>query len=576
MRLPALAAVVLSVPAAAQTSLITVGAAGVPADNGSLYPELSFDGRFIAYQSGATNLVTGDTNAFADVFLCDRTSGTTVRVSVATGGGEGDEGGLEPALSGDGRFVAFFSSSTNLVPNDLNGVYDIFVHDAVVGTTERVSLASSGVEGNGASRYAAISGDGRWVAFESKATNLVAGDTLGWRDVFVRDRATGTLVRASVDALGNEADGESLDAAISPEGRWVAFESLATNLVAGDTNGASDIFLKDLQTGAISRLSVSSLGIEGNGASVDPSITNNGRYVAFGSSASNLVAFDTNGFDDVFYRDVIAGVTRRASVSSIGNEADEHSHDPQFTPDGTHVAFYSGGTNLDHYLPNVFLHEVMTSTLERISIGSAGQQATQGSYWPAISADARWVAFDSFDSNLVFADANGVRDIFVRDRASPFLPFCFGDAASAVACPCANAGDDKHGCENSASSGGATLEAFGDPSTDTVRLVTTRELPSALSFVMQSPGTHGNALPFGDGLLCLSGGLKRLYVKNASAGSVSVPAAGDPSLATRSAALGDPLTPGTTRFYQVYYRDPSPTHCGSTTFNLTNAVRIVW
>ncbi|MCK6446430.1 MAG: hypothetical protein L6Q99_08580 [Planctomycetes bacterium] len=560
----------------AQTSLVTLSSSGAQTDQGSLYPELSHDGRFVAFQSSATNLVPNDTNGSPDVFLHDRVLGETIRVSVGTGGGEGDQGALEPAISADARFIAFFSYSTNLAPGDTNAAPDVFVRDVELGLTELVSRSSAGVLGDDASRYASISGDGRYVAFESKATNLVAGDTNGFRDIFVHDRLLGTTVRASVDATGLEANGQSLDVAIAPTGRWLAFESSATNLVTGDTNGFTDIFLKDLLTGAISRVSVDSAGFEANGESLDPSIANNGRYVAFSSYASNLGVQDTNGFADIFLHDVIAGSTVRMNISGSGKEGDADSFDPQINPDGTHTVYYTDASNLDHYLANVYIVETVTGINERVSIGSAGQVTTQGSYWPALSADARWVAFDSFDANLVFADANGVRDVFVHDRSSPFTPFCFGDAASSVVCPCANHGVAKHGCENSATTGGATLEAFGDPANDSVRLVATRELPSALSFVMQAPAVHANPKPFGDGLLCIGGTLKRLYVKNATGGALSVPGASDPSIQTRSAALGDPLTPGVTRYYQIYYRDPAATHCTAGTFNLTNAVAITW
>ena len=215
---------------------------------------------------------------------------TTERVSVASNGGQADSSSVNPAVSADGRFVAFESDASNLVGGDTNGLNDIFVHDRQTGTTERVSVATGGTEANGVSYTPAISADGRFVAFYSNATNLVGGDTNGTSDVFVHDRQTGTTERVSVATGGAEANGGSSTAAISADGRFVAFHSDATNLVSGDTNGARDIFVHDRQTGTTERVSVATGGAQANSGSANPAISADGRFVAFYSVATNLVS----------------------------------------------------------------------------------------------------------------------------------------------------------------------------------------------------------------------------------------------------------------------------------------------
>lgn len=195
---------------------------------------------------------------------------------------------------------------------------------------ERVSVNSSEIEGDSYSRNQSISADGRYVAFTSYSTNLVSGDTNGVEDVFVRDRQTGETTRVSVSDVGAEGDDASWYPSISADGRYVAFVSYATNLISGDTNGKSDVFVHDRQTGETARVSVSDVGAEGNDASWYPSISMDGRYVAFASYASDLVAGDSNGGEDIFVHDRQTGITTRVSVDSAGVEADGWSKTLQF------------------------------------------------------------------------------------------------------------------------------------------------------------------------------------------------------------------------------------------------------
>jgi uncharacterized repeat protein (TIGR01451 family) len=239
----------------------------------------------------------------------------TTRVSVDSAGAEGNNGGgyYRPSFSADGRYVTFQSWASNLVANDTNEMPDIFVRDRSTGQTTRVSVDSAGNQGSLESRYPAISADGRYVAFQSKASNLVANDT-GWEDIFVHDRTTSQTTRVSVDSTGAQSNGMSYFSSISADGRFVAFQSLASNLVANDTNGKQDIFVHDRTANQTTRMSVDSAGAQGNDRSRLPSINANGRYVAFESDASNLVTGDLNTYADIFVHDRLLNPANTADL----------------------------------------------------------------------------------------------------------------------------------------------------------------------------------------------------------------------------------------------------------------------
>jgi Tol biopolymer transport system component len=249
----------------------------------------------VAFLSSATNLVAGDTNAAADVFIKDMQTGAVTRVSTDSSGAQANGASEKLSISADGRYVAFRSVASNLVAGDTLGKWDIFIKDTASGA---VVCASTG--GNGDSGWPAISADGNWVTYPSLATNLVAGDTNNLRDIFLANRATGALTRVSTDSSGVQAANASGAPTVSGDGRYVAFWSAAANLVAGDTNAVWDIFRKDTLTGQVVRYSTSSSGAQASGGSDYPFISTDGSYVAFVSQASNLVAGDTNGAWDVF------------------------------------------------------------------------------------------------------------------------------------------------------------------------------------------------------------------------------------------------------------------------------------
>ena len=553
---------------------------------------MSPDGRYLAFESAATDLIPGDTNGAPDVFVRDTVNGTFDRVSVSSSGTQAAGGCEHPAISADGRFVAFDSYAGNLVAGSTSGRSDVYLRDRQAGTTEVVSLSSGGARGDSDSFRPSISADGRFVAFESNSTNLVGGDSNGVYDVFVRDRQLGTTERVSVSSGGAQGDGYSYIASISSDGRYVAFQSIADNLVAGDTNGQMDVFVRDRQLGATVRASVSSGGVQGNSQSFTPSISADGRYVAFASSASNLVGGDTNGTYDVFVRDLQGGTTVLVSAASSGAIGNGQSLLPCISSSGRFVAFYSEATNLVpsdvNGFGDIFLRDRLVGATSLASVSTGGVQengnagnGTADSATSPVSADGRFVAFVSGASNLVPGDTNGAVDVFLRDRgtASAFAAFCFGDGTGA-ACPCANNGAPGHGCENSSTTGGAVLSGSGvaSLSADTVHLTASGEKPTATSVLLQG-GATVNSLHYGDGLRCVGGTLKRLYTHNAVGGAVTMPQGADATISARSAASGDLIQAGSTRNYQIYYRDPSTTFCPSpsgSTFNISNAIAISW
>jgi len=398
---------------------VSVDSAGAQGNDAS-YPyagALSSDGRYVAFRSAADNLVSGDTNTAPDVFVRDRQTGATTRVSVASDGTQGNSESHGPAISSDGRYVAFYSYATNLVGGDTNTTYDVFVHDRQTGTTTRVSVASDGTQGNDYSDVPAISGDGRYVAFRSTATNLVSGDTNTIHDVFVHDRQTGTTTRVSVASDGTQGNDYSDVPALSHDGRYVAFDSFATNLVSSDTNTANDVFVHDRQTGVTTRVSLASDGTQGNNDSYSPAISGDGRYVAFDSAATNLVSGDTNTANDVFVHDRQTGVTTRVSVASDGTQGNSDSYRPAISSDGRYVAYSSDATNLvsgdTNAVSDVFVHDRQTGTTTRVSLTANNTQGNSHSYDSAISGDGRYVAFSSQANNLASGDTNAAPDVFV-------------------------------------------------------------------------------------------------------------------------------------------------------------------
>jgi Tol biopolymer transport system component len=339
---------------------ISVSATGEQGNDRSFSAVMSADGRYTAFVSFASNLVPGDTNNGCDVVVRDNSTGAVELASVSSSEEQVVTQSCfgRAAISADGRFVAFDSDAVGLVPNDTSTNSDVFVRDRVLGTTERVSVGSDGETplGNGTeygnSFHPAISADGRSVAFMSSGRNLIQGREIYETHVYVRDRVAGTTEIVSERPDGQPTNGPADQPSLSADGRYVAFMSYSEGLVPGDDNLGADVFVHDRATGTTEAASVSSTGalpqyISGRPQSEQPSISADGRYVAFDSNARDLVPGDDNGSYDVFVRDRVGGITRLASVTATGDPASGgDSVAPSISADGRRVAFHSNAGNL--------------------------------------------------------------------------------------------------------------------------------------------------------------------------------------------------------------------------------------
>ncbi len=445
MKLTAIASIFASCvfrlnPVVAQTteivSLNTDGQQGNDISGRNAGPALSADGSIVAFDSQASTLVPGDVNLTTDVFVRDRTSGTTERVSVSSSGDPGNDVSSRPAIDAAGNVVVFDSAASNLVATDANVAMDIIVHHRDTHTTEIVSVSSAGIQGDGPSYSPSINANGQFVCFVSAASNLVANDTNNVEDIFVRDLVAGTTERVSLADGGTEANSSSTVASISADGRWIVFSSYASNLVPGDVNGQFDVFVHDRVTGLTELVSIDDAGNQADDVSSAPSVSGDGRFVAYWSDATNLVANDTNARRDIFVRDRAAGTTERISVSSAGVQSDGDSQDPgirgftasgpQITADGRWVAFYASATNLvsgdmntcpniyeePGQCPDAFVRDRLSGTTTRVNLSDGGAEANDRTIDPAISASGRVVAYFSAAGNLVSDDTNVCGPVF--------------------------------------------------------------------------------------------------------------------------------------------------------------------
>jgi len=405
-----------SLDSIARATTGTGGSAANASSTSSTGGDVSSDGRYVVFQSSASNLVADDTNGLADIFVKDLQTGVIQRVSTSSTGGQSNGVSDAAAISADGRCVIFHSSATNLVANDSNGTDDVFVKDLQTGETRRVSISTSAAEGNAASYAGFLSADGRYAVFMSNASNLISGDNNASADIFVKDLQTGELRRASTSSTGVESNAHNFAGSISADGRYVAFQTFANNLVDGDTNSALDIFVKDLLTGDTRRVSTDSSGTQSNGHSLAPIITADGRYVAFTSSATNLVGNDTNSANDVFRKDLLTGETIRVSTTSANAQVNGASTNATISNDGRYIVFDSLASNLvsgdTNARKDVFVKDMLTGDVRRLSISETGREPTlswnnQGSLNASISADGRYVFFQSDFRDLLDGSTTG-------------------------------------------------------------------------------------------------------------------------------------------------------------------------
>ncbi|MEV0388938.1 S8 family serine peptidase [Nonomuraea sp. NPDC050643] len=397
----------VTLPRVPATERVSLGSDGRQGNHEAWWPELSGDGSVVVFASPASNLGEDeDTNGELDIFATDLRTRVTKRISVPSGGGQGDAFSLSPTISQDGRFAGFNSGATNLVPGDTNGQTDAFVHDRQSGTTEMVSVSPAGVPGDGLSGSPRLSADGRYAVFVSDAADLVPGDTNERTDVFLRDRRTGTTERVSIGQDGSQADGHSREATISADGRYVAFQSDAAGLVPGDGNGVIDVFVRDRETGTVKRVT----GPYPETESSAPVISADGTAVAFGNGV---------GLGELYVHDLATGRSDLVSVTTDGRPANAMSFAPSLSGDGDKVAFYSDSGLLVAGDANgrndVFVRDVAAGTTTRVSAGLQGEEGDGYSDLPSISDDGRYLVFESTSANLVEGDTNRRSDVFAHD-----------------------------------------------------------------------------------------------------------------------------------------------------------------
>ncbi len=418
-----LLALLCSAPLPQTNELCSVSSAGAASNNTSYYSIVSADGRYVVFQSDASNLVTTDFNGVQDIFRRDLVTGTTELVSRRPNGNAGNGVAVQPDVSGDGRFVVWSSNASNLVAGDTNGTWDVFLRDMQLGVTELISRDSSGNLASLRSDSPRITPDGQYVVFESDAA-LVPGDTNAQKDVYRLTRSTGALVLVSVTAAGTQGNNWSFHAAPSADGSRVVFTSFADNLVPGDTNNQPDVFVKELPQGLLTRVNVSTAGAQANNETTWPSISGDGSTVTFCSAASNLVSGDTNNNWDCFAHSLVNGATTRLNVQPNGLQANSYVRSPTaLSHDGNLVVFASLATNLvagdTNGKQDIFLRDRLTQVTTRLSLDASGGEPDGDSFVPHMTPDASVLTYTSDATNLVANDPNGRRDIFAVTFRGP-------------------------------------------------------------------------------------------------------------------------------------------------------------
>lgn len=418
-----------------RVSLTRIGTEG---NNDSFAASISADGRTVVFLSTADNLVEDDQNGHQDVFLYDRTTGEIRRLTVGHDGSEANGPSSGAHISRDGRFVVFVSEASNLTAGDDNGYADVFLYERDSGRTRLVSVAADGTQGDNRSLQPALSGDGRFVTFVSLAENLIEDDQNGVSDIFVYNVESGALELASINSDGEQADDTNKHAALSADGRFVVFQSKAANLAAGDHNGMYDIFLRDRLEGVTELVSRGLYGGAGNSESQRPSISDDGRLVVFESWANDLVEGDANSRSDVFLADRQAGLMELMSVSNDGEQADHVNGGAVISGDGRTVAFSSLAGNLapndDNKMFDVYVRDRVQGDIRLVSLNLNGEAGSGSSISPSLTASANFIVFDSVATDLVSNDDNGRVDVFIFNAPEPegtasemlFLPLVLG------------------------------------------------------------------------------------------------------------------------------------------------------
>lgn len=402
---------------------ISQNSQGQSGNGASTNSDVSANGRFVVFDSRSNNLDgEQDGDARSQIYMRDRVTGITQIISVKRVGDDtpANHDSFAPTISDDGNFIAFTSKASDLPTGspDLNSNDDVFIFNRVTQKMIRVDAPSG--QSNGRSLQAVISGNGDAVAFTTLASNFSSGDKNGLADVYRYNRITGTVNLISKTPIGAAGNGQSQHPAIDNSGTVIAFESEASNLIADDTNNRTDVF--QFRTNAISRVSVTSSGGQANDNSTRPSVSRDGGAVAFQSIASNLVGGDTNNVSDIFHRDVDDRTTRRVSLGTLGRQANGSSFDPDLNADGSRIVFQSGASNLsgddtngrvDVFMARPTCGISCSNLVSRTETGAVAQGATSEN--AAISSDGTFVSFSSTGQLTSDPDVNGLLpDIYAR------------------------------------------------------------------------------------------------------------------------------------------------------------------
>jgi hypothetical protein len=399
--------------------ITSVSSGGAQGDqNADSNTSISGDGRYVVFASRATNLVSSDTNAKSDIFVRDRASSTTTRISVSSSGTQANDDSSDPRISNDGRYVVFASVASNLVTGDTNSAQDVFIHDMQTGTTVAADTNASGTLSNNNSEWPDISADGRFVVFDSVGSNLVSGinpNGVG-AQIFVKDMYVGAIKTLSVDGSGNEGNGASSIPKIDCSGNVVTFYSDASNIVSGDTNGHGDIFVDVL---GWSGDQLDNVTQSANNLAEYPAISCNGNVISYASGATNIVSGDANGYWDIFGYNRLTKSNTMISLTSTGAQGNDHSSYPSVSDDGRYVAFQSNATNFSIYpdgwspSANIFVHDNKTGSTQVITFSQVSTGYLTGDAGtPTISADGSSVAYVYGSNHLISSDTNGYIDIY--------------------------------------------------------------------------------------------------------------------------------------------------------------------
>ncbi len=402
-------------------TLASTSDTGTKGNRESREPQISDDGSVVAFRSKARNLDPADTDAIFDIYAKHLGSGDIQLASITSTGTKSNGTSEQPTLSGDGTLVAFQTKASNLDANDTDTLSDIYVKNLSTGALTLVSQTKAGTKSNGVSDEADISADGTMVSFRSTATNLVPADTDTVPDVYEKNLVTGDLSLVSVNGTGTKGNAHSGRPSLSSDGALIAFRSKSTNLLAADPDSAFDIYLKNMSTGSLRLVSADASGTDGNGASTTPMLSSDGTLVAFRSSASNLLAADSDNIYDIYVKNMTTGGLILASTTGTGTKSNGSCVNPSLSADGTAVAFGSFATNFDardtDTVQDAYVKFLGSGALVLASTSATGTKGNANTLFPWISGDGSLVTFRSDANNLVAGDTDHTGDVYVRQVA---------------------------------------------------------------------------------------------------------------------------------------------------------------